>query len=367
MISPLKDALLLMGVELLAAPASSSPNLRETPRFESLETSLAMHRFGAFGALDDLEANWEGLAHPAAAELQELALKSGREILNRYPECYNGTLPRLISWKVSETPTGRSRLSLDLEATTFITWKVTNGNPELPPHLHQALKEGAKGEAVGGHHLPLTVSLVTKDERIVLVQRASGMAVHPDAYGSAANGNVDLASHGEHAGDRDENGEVNLIDAAIREAVEELGGGIDVNSNTLAATALIRYTDTREWGSPVLALEAKSALSVAQVIQGLAYAHPTEGVGELGRHIISIPLHPQDLESVVAFVVGEHSRGALTAPAAVSTLLALAGSCTPELVAKFIKANQEKVSMPKEVLRIPLNIPNAAGHHPASF
>lgn len=326
------------GVEVLAEPQGEC--------FESVVAKLTGEKFGAIGSFNQLQPHWQGVEVGAAQELQRLAEEAGRSLAERYNNVYNGTLPRLEKYF-----TDGKVLKLDLGATSFLTWKVTTGNPHLEERLRDATRVGGLKGVSGAHHLPLTMSCVTADNYIVVMQRASGMAVHPDSYTSSANGNIDLEAHDEHSSDI-RSGRLDLYEAMIREAREELGGGCGVDKSNLKARMLIRYSDSKETDAPVLVFTARTDLKLDEFMFGLRYAHPTEGIGELGRHVLAIPRKPQDPEAVLAFIRGEHLRGALTAPGLVSSILNL----ELETASQSWDAAPSALR-PQEILKLPVVIP----------
>lgn len=334
----LAQTLAAHGIDLLATPTG--------PVFGDVVAHLNGDRFGALGALTDPVAHWDGVPEGAAAELHALAAAAGRELAVRHPGTYNGALPRLAGWSVDSDV-----LHLELAETSFLTWKVTTGNPELPARLRDATRVGLPGGASGAHHVPVTLGVVTRDGYIVLMQRGASMAIYPDIYTSAASGNIDLAAHGGHGCDAVA-GTVDVRGAMLREAREELGSGIALTRRDMRAAALIRYTDARETDAPVLVFIATTTDTLDDLLFGLRYAHPTEGASELGKHVLAVPATPADPAAVAGFLLSEHVRGALTAPGLASTLLclepALRDAGFPEPTAG---------DRPAEVRRIPVVLP----------
>lgn len=347
--------LVSMGIEVLAGPKwgtkASDSSTSQRPYFDELRVTSHDKDFGAFGPLDQLEMRF-GPEHDlfTRQEIETRAVKKGREVSDEYPDSYNGVLPRLRSWRVEASSTGPiRRLHLSVERTTFVTWMVTNGDTSVPGEKDSAGVPVDQVLVAGANHVPISVALVSRDGFIVQPIRASGLAIYPDCFGSAANGNVEIEPRYAMAADLDADGFVDFVGAALRETREELGSGIDLNRDSMRVVALIRYTDNRELSAPVLILQATSDLNFDEIVHGMRLAHPVEGAFEVGATVRGIPTDRASCSTVVPWLVGEHRAGKLTAPGLASTLFSLASIVGPECIAESLSTSPGTSDTPSQV------------------
>ena len=343
-----------LGIQILAGPkwATKEPgsSTSQRPYFDELRVTSHDSDFGAFGPLDELDLRFGVGQEPDLARLKSIAVASGRDLSEKYPDSYNGVLPRLREWRVEASSTGPiRRLHLSVERTTFLTWMITNGNTGLAADLREHHAPDDRIGAISANHVPITVALVSRDGFIVQPVRASDLAVYPDCFGSAANGNVEVEPRYAMAADIDTNGFVDFIGAALRESREELGSGIDLDRDSMRVVALIRYTDGRELSAPVLVLQATSDLDFTDIVQGMRLAHPIEGAFEVGDVVRGIPTDPESCSIVVPWLLTEHKAGKLTAPGLASTLLALASINGPQRVLKALGSGSQPAGIPSQV------------------
>ena len=343
-----------LGIQILAGPkwATKEPgsSTSQRPYFDELRVTSHDSDFGAFGPLEELDLRFGLDQEPDLARLKSMAVARGRELSAKYPDSYNGVLPRLRSWRVEASSTGPiRRLHLSVERATFLTWMITNGNPKLVEDLRENHSPDDRIGAISANHVPITVALVSRDGFIVQPVRASDLAVYPDCFGSAANGNVEVEPRYAMAADIDTNGFVDFIGAALRESREELGSDIDLDRDSMRVVALIRYTDRREISAPVLVLQAKSNLNFADIVRGMRLAHPIEGAFEVGDVVRGIPTDSESCSVVVPWLLREHRAGKLTAPGLASTLLALASINGPHSVQRGLITESQPDGIPSQV------------------
>lgn len=340
------------GVDVLVGPrwavhdASVATSQRQD--FDEVGITDLGTDFGSFGPFPDVEPRWRGLDDATAGRLQKKAAAAARDLAARHPDSYNGVLPRLVAWRVETSSTSPvRRLHLLVERTTFLTWLVTNGDPEgdddQGPTVPRELEHGA-------NHVPVSIAVISADGYLLLPQRASDVAVYPDSFSSAANGNVELQARKGMRADLDGHGRVDVVGAALRECREELGSGLDLRRADLRVAALIRYSDRRETSAPVLLLRARSGLDLDDLVSGMRFADPVEGAFELGRQVVAVSASPDALGTAVPWLVAEHARGALTTPGLVASLLALAPAGSPELLQQALAQGAHRGPPPPTVV-----------------
>lgn len=343
-----------LGIEILAGPkwATKEPgsSTSQRPYFDELRVTSHDSDFGAFGPLEELDLRFGLGEEPDVARLKSMAVARGRELSAKFPDSYNGVLPRLRSWRVEESSTGPiRRLHLSVERTTFLTWLITNGNPGLAEDFRENHVLDDRIGELSANHVPITVALVSRDGFIVQPVRASDLAIYPDCFGSAANGNVEVEPRYAMAADKDTNGFVDFIGAALREAREELGSAIDLDRDSVRVVSLIRYTDRRERSAPVLVFQATSDLDFVDIVRGMRFAHPIEGAFENGDVVRGVPTDSESCTTVVPWLVREYREGKLTAPGLASTLLALASINGPHSVLNGLGSELQPDEIPSQV------------------
>jgi 8-oxo-dGTP pyrophosphatase MutT (NUDIX family) len=345
-----------LGIEVLAGPrwaaADNGFSTSQRAFFDEVRVSTQDTQFGAFGPFDELVQRWELESSTVSDALAQRATARAADLASAHPDSYNGVFPRLLAWRVEASSTGPvRRLHLSVERTTFLTWLVTNGDPGLPDELKDLLSVAGPEPAIGANHVPVTVAVTSADGYVVLPQRASDLAIYPDCFVSAANGNVEVqARHGMPA-DLDDDGFVDFLGAALRECQEELGARIDIERGDLRVAALIRYSDLKEHMAPVLVLHATSGLTLDQIVDGMKHAHPIEGAFEIGNQVLGVPVAVENCDAVIPWLVEHCQDGRLTVPGFTSTLIAIAAAAGPTAVARGL-ANHRPGSARPSCVRV---------------
>lgn len=339
------------GIEILAGPRwATSDAARSTSQrafFDDIRVSVRDTRHGAFGPFDDLDHRWPTNDGTLAGRLAQRATTRAHEIARDHPDSYNGVLPRLVSSRVEASTAGPvRRLHLFAERTTFLTWLATNGDPTLPDDLAAVLAAHPPAQAIGANHVPVTLAVTSADGYVVLPKRASDLAIYPGCLVSAANGNVEIEPRHGMPADLDAEGFIDFVGATLRECREELGSRIDLEREDLRVAALIRYSDDSERESPVLVLHATSGLDIASIVDGMRYAHPTEGAFENGDTVLGVPVAPAHVAEVVSWLVAERREGRLTVPGFTSTLIAIAAVAGSDAVRRALVAEPREPGRP---------------------
>ena len=350
------------GIDVLAGPRWATDRAERStsqrPFFDQLRVSLQDTDFGAFGPLDDLRHSWRRVDRRTRDVLERRATDRADVLIQSHPDSYNGVFPRLLDWRVEASSTGPvRRLHLHVERTTFLTWWATNGDQHLPDSLRPLLAPAAPGPAVGANHVPVTVAVTSEDGYVVLPQRAPDLAIYPNTFVSAANGNIEIEPRHGMPADLDGDGFVDFLGAALRECREELGARIDIEREDLRVAALIRYSDTSEVEAPVLVLHANSGLSLEQIVDGMKYAHPIEGAFEIGDVVLGVPVSPEHCDVVIPWLAAECLEKRLTVPGFTSTLIAIASVAGPTAVARSlagVPASSERPSCVQIIHRRPV-------------
>lgn len=234
------------------------------------------------------------------------------------PDTFDGSLPRLVGWRTERDLTsGRTALHLSLAETTYSAVLADH----YPRTLATVSNRPADGETV--RLLTLSMSLITSCGRVAFAHRSSRAGSHRGRFGPAVNGNLEFESRRGLVGDLDEFGMPDLPAALAREAREELG--LDLALDSIAFLGLSRFWCPEEQGTFVLLACAPVDLTLAELLDRGAFADQVEGAWELDRQLLGLPIPRDDreLRASLGWLLGGED---LTPHATLAGLAALAAS-----------------------------------------
>ena len=268
---------------------------------------------------------------------------------------FDGVLPRLVNWRTErDSGNGRLRLHLAMAETTY--------GAVLLDHYPQTIAEaagtspgassGAADRDVQGLQarlLTLSAVVVTTDRTMLFAGRSKLAGSHPEKFGPAVNGNLELRRRKGVQGDSDEFGLPDPRRALARESAEELGLHLDPDRIQLIGLGRFSVED-RERGTHVFLTLAQPSLTAEEIVAGVRDADPMEGRWELGGGFLAAPL-PEDQGGVNAILSWLLHDPTLT-PHAV-----LAGIAT---VARFFEVTPDQLhlaaTLPQDTSYVPRGI-----------
>ena len=269
---------------------------------------------------------------------------------------FDGVLPRLVDWRTErDSGNGRLRLHLAMAETTY--------GAVLLDHYPQATavaagtsrvaSSGSADREVRGEQarlLTLSAVVVTSDRMMLFAGRSKLAGSHPEKFGPAVNGNLELRRRKGILGDSDEFGLPDPRRALARESTEELG--LQLDPDKIHFLGLGRFSvEDKERGTHVFLALAQPPLTAAEIVAGVRDADPMEGRWELGGEFLAAPL-PEDQGGVDAVLSWLLHDPTLT-PHAV-----LAGIAT---VARFFQVTpcqlQLAAASPQDTSYMPVEIP----------
>lgn len=199
---------------------------------------------------------------------------------------FNGPVVKLERSRICRDPqSGRGKVVLWLRPTSYFTFVCTNetleeaslnyrplvpvgsGDPSLTPEEHAAfsrlssarekmmaaLKSSADGGSAGdeflANNLAVNLNIITKDSKLLYVSRSVAVARKQSFLSSAVSGDIDPSAHSSPKisgarGDLDADGCPSPLQAAIREAAEELN--VVLEEKDVTFLALCRNNASRQ-------------------------------------------------------------------------------------------------------------------------
>lgn len=221
---------------------------------------------------------------PTLSQVEEDALK--RKLSGKF---FDGALPSLLATQRQRDPaSGWLRLHLVLAEAAYSTIVAT--------HYVGSSGIGRSREDLDGDAKLLTLSCVpiTRDNRIIAVQRSGHVSTGQGQWTTGVNGNLEMRPRFGIALDQDENGVPNPLLALARESREELG--IDLDHGSMSVLGLARFNSKQEVGVTTLLTCCYVPLAANEVSSGRSNSHPTEGRWENQGSMLAIPV-PTDFAS----------------------------------------------------------------------
>lgn len=227
--------------------------------------------------------------HPLPASPDEVSLLRSKLATQH---SFDGVLPRLLGWRTErDESNGRVRIHLALSETTY--------GAVILDHYPDAFTTRTKRvRHVNGENaklLTLSSAVVTSDRVLLFAGRSGQAGSHPNQFGPAVNGNLELRTRKGIFGDGDAFGLPDPCKALAREAGEELGLQIDTSSVQVLGLGKFSVGE-KERGTHVLMTLVQVDKTAEQIMDGVRDADPMEGRWELGGHLLAAPLPKSEFE-----------------------------------------------------------------------
>jgi hypothetical protein len=195
---------------------------------------------------------------------------------------FEGILPFLLRHQLElDSGSGRTLLHLGIGEIPYSRVLVLNDIPWDP-------KSPDPPEAVEQHTVTISLLPVTLDGRVLLSRRATGAGSYAGMLGPYINGNAELRDRRGIAADRDDSGMPDLLRAACREGMEEVGLSLDPSD--LKILGLAQIWSREDTGIYSLLLSATLPITAAEAMSRTRYSDPVEGSWEVGSEIYAIAL-----------------------------------------------------------------------------
>lgn len=192
---------------------------------------------------------------------------------------FEGVLPFLLRHQL-ELDSGSGRTLLHLGIGEIPYSQVLARNTAWDPR-------GPKPpEAVEQHAVTLSLLPVTLDGRVLLSRRAGGAGSYAGMIGPYINGNAELRDRRGLAADRDDFGMPDLLRAACREGMEEVG--LILDPRDLKILGLAQIWSPEDTGIYSLLLSATLPITAAEAALRTRYSDPVEGSWEVGSERIRL-------------------------------------------------------------------------------
>jgi ADP-ribose pyrophosphatase YjhB (NUDIX family) len=256
---------------------------------------------------------------------------------------FDGVLPRLVGWRTErDNGNGRLRLHLAMAETTY--------GAVLLDHYPDALG-GTVRNVTGMRAKLLTLSaiVVSSDRKLLFAGRSRHAGSHPDKFGPAVNGNLELRPRKGILPDGDEFGLPDPRRALAREAAEELGLVMDPHRIQMLGMGRFSVGD-KERGTHVLLALAQPDLTAEDITAGIRDADPMEGRWELGSEFLAAPLPRagEDVDPILSWLLHDPRltpHAVLTGIAAVARFFPI----TPEQLHRLSAAPRDPGFSPESL------------------
>lgn len=186
-------------------------------------------------------------------------------------------------------------------------------------------------EEVEQHAVSLSVIPVTSDGRVLLSRRALAAGSYAGMIGPYITGNAELRDRRGLAADRDEFGIPDLLRAACREGMEEVGLPLDLHD--IRILGLAQIWSREDTGIFTLLLSATLSMTAAEAVQLTRYSDPVEGSWEVGSEMYAVSLWEgdQSVEEVLRWIVSDDE----IIPQAIACIVALANKTSEVRIASL--------------------------------
>lgn len=194
---------------------------------------------------------------------------------------FEGILPFLLHHQLElDSGSGRTLLHLGIGEIPYSQVLARNAawDPQSPK----------PPEAVEQHAVTLSVLPVTLDGRVLLARRAEGAGSYAGMIGPYITGNAELRDRRGLAADRDDFGMPDLLRAACREGMEEVG--LILDPRELKILGLAQIWSPEDTGIYSLLLSATLPITAAEAALRTRYSDPVEGSWEVGNEIYAVSL-----------------------------------------------------------------------------
>jgi hypothetical protein len=259
---------------------------------------------------------------------------------------FDGVLPRLVDWRTErDNGNGRLRLHLALAETTYAA-VLLDHYPRSPDEVADSRREVAGSQA---RLLTLSAMIVTTDRMMIFAGRSKHAGSHPEKFGPAVNGNLELRPRKGILSDSDEFGLPDPRRALARESAEELGLALD--PERIQMLGLGRFSlRGKEVGTHVFLALAQPGVTADQVAAGIRDADPMEGRWELGGKFLAAPL-PRDEEGVEPAISWLLHDTSLTPHATLAGIATIARyfPVDDEMLQRLAAAPQDGLYAPREL------------------
>lgn len=265
---------------------------------------------------------------------------------------FDGVVPRLVGWRTErDNGNGRLRLHLAMAETTYgavlldhyprRTAEAGGGNLSAAPASREAA--GAKVRL-----LTLSTAVVTTDRMMLFAGRSKHSGSHPDLFGPAVNGNLELRHRKGILADSDDFGLPDPRRALARESAEEIG--LPLDPDEIQVLGIGRFSVAAERGTYVFLTLAQPALTADEVVAGVRNADPMEGRWELGGEFLAAPLPDSECGVAPALSWLLHDP-ALTPHAVLSGITTLARffPVTPEQLQRAAAEPRDTTYVPRKL------------------
>ncbi len=297
------------------------------------------------------KGRWSGVRSELADRLDDRVRDIARQRLEAMSPDFNGRVLRLRRWRAESSESSlAARLHLLADSTNFASVLATSGGLHLVEDeawrrtvealcldRHLNGQDASGEESFAANHLVVHLGIVTADRQLALTRRGTQSEFYPGTLNSAVNGVVEIAPRaGLLRGDYDDDGFVDVLATALREADEELGDRLGLRRENLVIRAL-GLNHTKSEVTPYVLLEARTELTLEAIARRqFATASRHEGAFEVGSELVGLPLAPTTARNAVGWL--RERRDDLTLGGLVSGVFALGYQLDGDTIAEAWKS-----------------------------
>lgn len=260
---------------------------------------------------------------------------------------FEGILPFLLRHRL-ELDGGSGRILLHLAIGEIPYSNLLSRNTFWDPENSEPPKE------VERHAVSLSVIPVTSDGYVLLARRAPAAGSYAGLIGPYITGNAELRDRRGLAADRNEFGIPDLLRAACREGIEEVG--IPLQANSIRILGLAQIWSREDTGIFSLLLSASLPMTADEAVQLTRYADPVEGGWEVGSEMYALSLWEDNrsVEEILRWIVSDDE----IIPQAVACIIALTHKTSDVRVADLKNALASHSTRPDRLVKtLPVHRP----------